>query len=100
MTITEARFGTVINTPMHDLDDVRRRMRISNLEARLELHEIEIAALSTEISSPLTSSHRSEEANERRDAQQAEWWKIKAELDEMRRSAPTMDPQGAVGELE
>ena len=29
---------------MNDLEDLRLRMRISNLEARLELHQIETAA--------------------------------------------------------
>jgi hypothetical protein len=76
---------------MDDLEDVRRRMRMSNLEARLELHEIEIAALNKKIASPLTSPRRREEALERRDVEQGEWWAIKAELDEMQKSNSPMD---------
>lgn len=70
--------------PRDDLEDIHRRLRISNLEARLELHEIEITALSKVIASPLPSARRREKAKELREVQQAEWWKIKAELDQMR----------------
>lgn len=86
-----AILGLMKEPRIDDLEDVHRRMRISNLEARLELHEIEIAALSKEIASPLTSLRRREEARALRDLQQAEWWEIKAELDGMRKLNPPMD---------
>ena len=73
-----------------DLDEIRIRMRISNLEARLAMREIEMAALSREIASPLTSSKRREEAAERRDAEHEDWWQIKTELDELRRAYPRL----------
>ncbi len=54
-------FGSLVirmGSFMDDLDEIRLRIRISNLQARLELCEIEILALSREISSPLTDSER------------------------------------------
>jgi len=71
------------SAPVDELEDIRRRMRISNFEARLALHEIEAAALSREINSPLTSSPKREEATRRRDVLLREASVIKAELDEM-----------------
>lgn len=73
---------------MNDLEDLRRRMRITNLEARLDLHEIEIAAFDRELASALTSRDRKAEATERRDALLRERCEIKTELDQMRRSFP------------
>lgn len=73
-----------------ELDEIRIRMRISNLEARLAMREIEIAGLSREISSPLTASKRRAQADECRDAEQADLWRIKAELDELRISYPRL----------
>jgi hypothetical protein len=52
---------------MDDMDELHLRMLISNLQARLELCEIEILALSREIFSPLTTSQRQAEAVARRD---------------------------------
>ena len=71
-----------------NLDEIRIRMRISNLEARLEMLEIEIAALDREIASPLTPSKRMAEATERRDAGRVIASGINAELEELRRSHP------------
>ena len=65
-------------------------MRISNLEARLEMLEIEIAALGREIESPLTSSTRRAEISERREADRVITSGINAELDELRRSYPRL----------
>lgn len=77
------------NDPQLDeMDEIRIRMRISNLEARLAMREIEIAALSREIANYLTSSKQRAEAIEYRDLEHADWWKIKAELDDLRRSFP------------
>ena len=79
---------------MDNLEELHLRMRVSNLEARLELHEIEIAALSKEIASRLTSASRREEAKELREVQQAEWRQIKAKLDELYRSHPRFARMG------
>jgi hypothetical protein len=76
---------------MSGVEDVHRRLRISNLEARSELHEIEIAALTREIASPLTSPERRAQATARRDAALAELSGIKTRLDEMRKAFPSMD---------
>jgi hypothetical protein len=43
---------------MDELDEIRRRMRLGNLEARIALREIEAAALTREINPPLTSAAR------------------------------------------
>lgn len=51
---------------MDEPDDIRRRLKVSNLQAKLELFEIERAALLGEIMSPLTSQDRREEAVMRR----------------------------------
>jgi len=66
-------------------------MRISNLEAKFELHQIETAALTRAIASPLTSSQRRTEAINRRDAALVELNEIEAELAKMRRSFPRLD---------
>lgn len=65
-------------------------MRLSNLEARLAMREIEIAALGREIESPLTSSKRRAEATDRQDVERADWLRTKEELDELRRSYPRL----------
>jgi hypothetical protein len=49
------------------MDEIRFRLRVSNLEARFALSAIEAAALSMEISSPLTTERRREETIECRD---------------------------------
>ena len=54
------------------------------------MHEIEIAALSREIGSPLTSTKRKEEASARRDAEIADLWQIKTDLEELRKSYPRL----------
>lgn len=58
------------------------------MQARLELCEIEIIALSREIASLLTTSERRAEAIERRYARLAERYKITRELDEIHASFP------------
>ena len=58
-------------------------MRITNLQAKCDLHEMEVAALTREIISPLTSSQRRHEAIERRSAVLVVLSVVKAELDEM-----------------
>jgi hypothetical protein len=64
-------------------------MRVSNLEARVELREIEAGALNRELTSPLMSASRRSEVIERRDAILIEASELKAELDQMRRSIPS-----------
>jgi hypothetical protein len=73
---------------MDDIEQIRLRLRISNLEARLALREIEAAALAREITSPLTFASRRAEATRRQDAALSEASVIKAELDEIRRLFP------------
>ena len=58
---------------MDDMEELNYRMRISDLEARLELCDIRIAGLSEEIASPLTSSNKKEEASQQRERHQSEW---------------------------
>jgi hypothetical protein len=76
---------------MNHLDDIHRRLRISNLQARYELHEIEAAALAREIAYPLTFAKRRQEANEGRNAVLDELSVIKVELEEMLRLFPSMN---------
>jgi hypothetical protein len=72
----------------NELDEIRWRLRVSNLEARVELREIEAAALTREITSPLTSAARQAEAMQRRQTLLTEASELKAELDQMHRSVP------------
>jgi hypothetical protein len=74
---------------MDELDEIRCRMRISNLEARIALREIEAAALSREINSPLTSDTRRTELIQRRDPLLNEVSELRAELDKLRNSFPS-----------
>ncbi len=77
---------------MDALEEIRLRMRITNLEARMELQEIEIAALNREIGSPLTTLDRKNEARERLDAAWNERADVYTELTEVRRSHPHFRP--------
>ena len=81
-------FPPVNLSPIDEIEDIRRRMRVSNLEARLALHEIDAEALSHEISSPMTSVPKREEAIQRRESALNEVSAIKAALDKMYRSFP------------
>lgn len=80
--------STIINLQMDDMDELRIRMHVSKLEARLALREIEAAALTKEIASPLTSEMRREQANESRDTALAQGRSIRTELESLRRSYP------------
>jgi hypothetical protein len=75
---------------MDELGEIRLRMRISKLEARLALREIEGAALKREINSPLTSLARRNKASESLDAARSEGANLITELDEIRRSHPNI----------
>ena len=72
-----------------DLDEIRCRMRLSNLEARIELRDIEATALFREINSPLTSAPRRTELTRRRDSLLTEVSELKVELDKVRTSFPS-----------
>jgi hypothetical protein len=73
---------------MDDMDELRIRMLVSKLEARLALCEIEAAALTKEIASPLTSERRREQANESRETALAQGRAIWTELESLRSSYP------------
>ena len=72
-----------------ELDEIRWRMRIANLEARVELCEIESAALAREIASPLTAETCRSQAMMRRSVLLTEASEFKTELEQIRRSFPT-----------
>ena len=72
----------------NELDEIRWRMRVTNLEARIELREIDAAACTREIASPLTPATRRSELIAHRAATLTEVSKLKAELEQVRRSFP------------
>ena len=72
-----------------EIDEIRWRLRVSNLEARIELREIEAAASIREIASPLTSAPRKTELAQRRLDLLREAAALKTELDQMRQSKPS-----------
>ena len=74
---------------MDDVDDLRRRMRIANLEARRELCEVERDALTREINSPTTSELQRRAAAKRRDDMWTEWSEIVEELRTLHGSDPS-----------
>jgi hypothetical protein len=69
------------------LEKIILRLRLSNLEAQLELRGIERAGLSREIESLQTSPGRRAEALARRDVVLAEWLDILAKLEDLRGKA-------------
>ena len=75
---------------MDDMDEIRFRLRVSRLETRLALCEIEAAALSREIGSSLTSERRREEAIECRDTALTEGRTIMTELVSLLSSFPDL----------
>jgi len=70
------------------MDELRVRLLVSKLEARLALREIDVAALSKEIAPPLTSEKRREQAIESRETALVQASTFKAELESLRRSHP------------
>jgi hypothetical protein len=72
------------------LDEIRCRLSISRLEAKVSLRQIEAASLGREICSPLTSANRRDEAVERRDVLLAEASALQSELDTLRRLFPDL----------
>ena len=73
---------------MDDMDELRIRILVSKLEARLALREIEAAALTKELASRLTSERRREQANESRQTALAQRRTIRTELESLRSSYP------------
>jgi hypothetical protein len=73
---------------MDELNEINFRMSISNLEARLALVEVEIAALLREINSRMTLYPRTVEARESLDALRSKQASLVTELDQMRRAYP------------
>jgi hypothetical protein len=71
---------------MDEMDEIRLRLRISKLEAKLTLAEIEATALTHEIASPRTPAHRCDEATAHRDGALAAANALRAELDTLRHS--------------
>jgi len=65
---------------MDEMDDIRRCLRVSNLEARRELIEIQRTALLREITSPLTSQDCREQAYKNRDELMIQSAEVVAEL--------------------
>ena len=75
---------------MDEMDEIRLRLRISKLEAQLALTEIEAVALTHEIASPRTLARRYDEATAHRDHAFAAASALRAELDSLRRSFPSL----------
>jgi hypothetical protein len=75
---------------MDGLDEIRLRMNITRLEGRLALREIESAALTREVNSPVTSSERRIEIRDCLDASRSEQANLFTELDEIRRTYPSI----------
>ena len=75
---------------MDTLDEMRLRMKIAHLEAQLALREIWSAALKREINFPLTALERRYEARESLDAARTEGANLITELDEIRRTYPSV----------
>jgi hypothetical protein len=65
---------------MDEIDDIRHRLRVSNLQARQELLEIERTSLLREINSSLTSQDRRTEAITKRDELTTQWAEVVEEL--------------------
>jgi hypothetical protein len=70
--------------------EIRLRLKISKLEARLELREIEIAALSREIAASLTTPDQTRKIRERLDAVQQERAILVTELASLQRLEPAI----------
>jgi multidrug resistance efflux pump len=75
---------------MDDLDDIRHRLWISKLQAKVALRQIEAASLTHEIGSPLTAANRREEALERRETLLDEASGLQSELDNLRTLFPDL----------
>jgi hypothetical protein len=75
---------------MDDIDEIRFRLLISKLEAKLAMLQIEAAALSREIGSPLTSARRREQATDLRDTALTESSALQSELNALRKQFPDL----------
>ena len=65
---------------MDELNDILRRLWVSDLQARRELLEIQRDALMCEITSPLTTQDRREEVFALRDELLSQWAEVVEEL--------------------
>jgi hypothetical protein len=65
---------------MDEMDDIRRRLRVSKLQGQRDLLEIERDALIREITSPLASQERREEVFMLRDELKSKCAKVVEEL--------------------
>ena len=65
---------------MGEIEDIRRRLRMSNLEARIELERIMQAGLALQIDSPLTTTEAREDARRQLQASQVQSDRLSSEL--------------------
>jgi hypothetical protein len=70
-----------------EIEEICRRLQLTNLKAQLALREIEHVGLNFEIDSLQTSPERKAEATARRDAALIEWGEIFTELEDLRNSS-------------
>jgi hypothetical protein len=70
---------------MRDTERAQCEFLLSNLEARLQVSEIERVALNFELRSRQITPERKAEATARRDAVLIEWGEIMTKLEELRR---------------
>ena len=75
---------------MDPMDEIRQRLKISNLEAKIALIEIETARHAREISSPLTSAERRDEVVANRDDALSKVLSLRQELEALRMRFPTL----------
>jgi hypothetical protein len=82
----QREFDATMIVSMDAVEDIRRRLRISNLEARLELREIECADLIRKIESPRTSLDERMDARKRRETVLSECSALRADLEDVKRA--------------
>lgn len=75
---------------MDTTDEIRLRLRISKLEAQVEMCDIESADLKRILNSPRTSAIQHTEALQRSETLERESAKLSRELKELRRTHPDL----------
>jgi len=73
---------------MRDVERAQFQCLLSNLEARLQVFEIERVALNFELRSPQITPERKAAAAARRDAVLIEWGETMTKLEELRQLLP------------
>lgn len=73
-----------IGVQMREIEIAQCQFLVTNLEARLQVSEIERVSLNFEIGSPQVTPERKAEAIARRDAVLIEWGEIMTKLEELR----------------